>query len=126
MTTVLSNEKTLVETSGKECSSGLPIQGYEMHVGRSEGPALDRPFLDLNGRPDGAVSNDGRIIGCYVHGLFASDEFRHAFLKRLRERHHSGLHYDQLVETTLDKLADHLEAHLDIDRLLQIAESTVS
>ncbi|MGI9452610.1 MAG: cobyric acid synthase [Geminicoccaceae bacterium] len=126
MTTILSDEKTLVETSGRECSSGLPIQGYEMHVGRSEGPALNRPFLDLNGRPDGAVSDDGRIIGCYVHGLFASDDFRHAFLKHLRERDHSGLHYDQLVETTLDQLADHLEAHLDIDRLYRIAESTIS
>ena len=126
MKTVLSNEKKLVQTSGRECGSGLPIRGYEMHVGRSEGPALDRPFLDLHGRPDGAVSGDGRIIGCYVHGLFASDDFRHAFLNRLRERDHSGLHYDQLVETTLDQLADHLEAHLDVTRLLQIAESAAS
>ncbi len=123
MTTVLSDRKTLIETSGRERMSGFPVRGYEMHIGKSEGPALDRPFLDLNGGPDGALSDDGLVIGCYVHGLFANDEFRHAFLNRLRERDHSGLHYDQLVEATLDKLAGHLEAHLDIDRLWEIAVS---
>jgi len=126
MTTVLSGKKTLIETSGSECESGLPIRGYEMHVGSTDGPALDRPFLDLDGRRDGAISDDGRIIGCYVHGLFASDDFRHAFLTRLRERDHSGLHYQQQVDATLDLLADHLESHLDIDRLHQIAASVVS
>ncbi len=123
--TSLGGEKTLIETRGKECRSGLAIQGYEMHIGRTFGPALDRPFLDLDGRPDGAVSEDGRIMGCYVHGLFASDAFRHAFLKRLREREQSGLHYDQLVDSTLDQLAEHLNAHLDIDGLLRIAEDVV-
>ena len=56
------------------------VHGYEMHVGRTSGPALARPMLDLDGRPDGAVSPDGRIMGCYVHGLFADDDFRPAFL----------------------------------------------
>ncbi len=120
--TSLTPEKSLVEIQGRECRSNLPISGYEMHIGRTEGPALDRPFLDLDGRPDGAVSEDGRIIGSYVHGLFASDDFRQAFLCRIRERHESGLHYERLVETALDRLADHLAAHLHIDQLRRIAE----
>lgn len=123
--TSLGGKKTLLATSGEECRSGLAIQGYEMHIGKTLGPALDRPFLDLNGRPDGAISEDGRIMGCYVHGVFASDAFRHAFLKRLRDREHSSLHYEQLVDNTLDQLAEHLNAHLDVDELLRIAEGGV-
>ena len=41
-------------------------------------------MLDLGGRPDGATSADGRVMGCYLHGIFASDDFRRAFLKRLK------------------------------------------
>ena len=95
-----------------------------MHVGRTSGPALARPMLDLDGRPEGAVSPDGRIMGCYVHGLFAADGFRHAFLARLQERaRRPGLPFEQQIEATLDALADHLEAHVDLDGLLALARS---
>jgi adenosylcobyric acid synthase len=119
--TVLTSKKTLVETSGIVCESGLPISGYEMHVGKSVGPALDNPFLTLGGRPEGAVSDDGKVIGCYVHGLFAADGFRQDFLGRIRARETSSVAYDRQVETTLDQLADHLERHLDISELMMIA-----
>jgi adenosylcobyric acid synthase len=121
--TTLAPAKSLTKVSGTECRSGLPIEGYEMHRGRTVGAALDQPFLDLHGRPDGAVSGDGRIIGSYVHGLFACDEFRHAFLSRLRERRHSGLDYERQVDAALDKLADHLQRHLQIDRILALAKN---
>jgi adenosylcobyric acid synthase len=62
-------------------------------------------------------------MGCYVHGLFAADDFRHAFLARLRKREPSGLIFEQQIETTLDALADHLEAHVDLDGLLALAGS---
>jgi adenosylcobyric acid synthase len=80
-------------------------------------------MLDLDGRPDGAVSADGRVMGCYVHGLFAADDFRHAFLARLQDRVASGLSFERQIETTLDALADHLEAHVDLDGLLALARS---
>jgi adenosylcobyric acid synthase len=121
--TVLSGEKQLHEVRGKELMSGAPVHGYEMHVGRSTGPALSRPMLDLGGRPDGAVSPDGRIMGCYVHGLFAADGFRHAFLARLKERQASGLIFEQQIDATLDMLADHLEAHADLEGLLALARA---
>jgi adenosylcobyric acid synthase len=92
-----------------------------MHIGRTTGPGLDRALLDLNGRPDGAVSDDGRVLGSYLHGLFASDAFRHAFLARLKDRAASGLAYEAEVEATLDKLAAHLERCLDLDALLEAA-----
>jgi adenosylcobyric acid synthase len=121
--TVLTDGKQLRTVRGKEILSKEPIHGYEMHVGRTGGPALARPMLDLEGRPDGAVSADGRIMGCYVHGLFAADRFRHAFLARLRARAPSGLFFEQRIEATLDALADHLDSHLDVDGLLALARS---
>jgi adenosylcobyric acid synthase len=122
--TVLGGDKTLVEAEGVEVESGEPVRGYEMHVGVTGGPALERPLLALAGRPQsagGAVSADGRVLGCYLHGLFAADGFRHAFLSRLKLRAVSGLAYEAEVERTLDALADHLAAHLDLDRLLAAA-----
>jgi adenosylcobyric acid synthase len=117
--TVLGSEKQLAETSGTEIASGAPVRGYEMHLGVTTGPGLARPMLDLNGRSDGAISTDGRIAGCYLHGLFASDSFRQAFLARLGAG--STAHYDATIETTLDALADHLEQSLDLDALLAAA-----
>jgi adenosylcobyric acid synthase len=121
--TVLTGDKQLREVRGRELASGEMVHGYEMHVGRTSGPALGRPMLDLAGRLDGAVSPDGRIMGCYVHGLFAADGFRHAFLARLKRRAPSGLRFEQQIEATLDALADHLEAHVDLHGLLALARS---
>jgi adenosylcobyric acid synthase len=121
--TVLAEDKQLDEVRGREIASGEPIRGYEMHMGRTSGPALARPMLDLAGRPDGAVSADGRIMGCYVHGLLAADGFRHAFLARLQARAPSGLAFEQQIDATLDALADHLEAHADLDGLLALARA---
>jgi adenosylcobyric acid synthase len=121
--TVLTGDKQLHEVRGREIASGQPIHGYEMHVGGTTGPALVWPMLGLEGRPDGAVSADGRIMGCYVHGLFAADGFRHAFLARLKPRTASAVVFEQQIEATLDALADHLEAHVDLEGLLALARS---
>ena len=63
-------------------------------------------------------------MGCYLHGLFAADAFRHAFLSRLRNRATSGVAYEAGIERTLDNLAEHLEAHLDLDALLAAARGS--
>jgi adenosylcobyric acid synthase len=123
LATTLTSAKRLAEVAGREIASGEPVSGYEMHVGESTGPALARPMLELAGRPDGAVSEGGRIMGCYLHGLFAADGFRHAFLARLRQRQASGVAYEAQIEATLDALADHLDAALDVDGLLELARS---
>ncbi|MBK8176889.1 MAG: cobyric acid synthase [Rhodospirillales bacterium] len=119
--TTLGGEKLLTEASGIELSSGLPVRGYEMHVGRTEGPARARAMLRLNSGEDGAVSADGFVAGCYLHGLFASDAYRAAFLAGLRRGRAPGLAYEAQVETILDALADHLAAHIDLDALLAAA-----
>jgi adenosylcobyric acid synthase len=120
--TLLSGDKTLRPVTGTDIAAGTQIAGYEMHVGITTGPGLRTPMLRLTDGPDGAVSADGRVAGCYVHGLFASNSFRAAFLARLGSTG-SGLDYDRLVETTLDQLADHLETHLDLDALLAAARA---
>ena len=121
--TVITAEKTLVEASGVDLESGEAVHGYEMHVGETSGAARNRPMLRLaDGNEEGAVSADGRVMGCYLHGLFAADGFRRAFLRRLGARHDSGLAYETQVESTLDHLAEHLEASLDLDRMLALAE----
>ena len=121
--TFLGGDKTLRPVSGTDLATGAPVSGYEMHTGTTGGTDCKRPMLDLEGRPDGSVSTDGRVMGCYVHGLFASNPFRHGFLSRLRQRRDSGLDYDELVQRTLDDLASHLQRSLDIDRILEIANA---
>src|SRR5262249_34440350 len=77
--TELTGDKALLEVQGDD-AAGVPVSGYEMHVGITRGPGTLRPMLRLgNGtgsRPEGARSPDGRIEGCYVHGLFTNDTFR--------------------------------------------------
>ena len=69
----------------------------------------------------GAVSADGRVMGCYLHGLLAADDFRHSLLARIRGRAGARLAYEARVEAALEGLAQHLERCLDLDRLLAIA-----
>jgi adenosylcobyric acid synthase len=123
ITTRLTGEKTLVEAQGCDHATGAAVRGYEMHVGVTEGADCARPMLDLGGRPDGAVSADGRVMGCYLHGIFASDEFRSAFLQSLRAGFRSELAFESHVDATLDALADHLERHVAVDRIWEIANA---
>jgi adenosylcobyric acid synthase len=122
--TTMRGDKSTTLVSGIHCATGTAIQGYEIHLGRSDGADCARPVLSLDGRPDGARSADGRIQGTYVHGLFTGDAFRRAWLANLGIG--SALAYESRIETALDALADHLEAHLDIEQLLKIARSRQS
>src|SRR5262249_22190811 len=120
--TVMTDDKTLREISATHLATGESFRGYEMHIGRTEGPDCARPFARLaDGRLEGAASANGRVAGCYLAGIFAEDGFRHAFLAEIRNRHASGLAYDAEIEAVLDGLAHHLGRHLDLDRILEIA-----
>lgn len=120
--TTLTGDKRLVEAEGRELSTGQPVRGYEMHIGKTTGPGLARPMAEIAGHADGAVSADGLVMGCYLHGIFASDDFRQAFLSRIREGRPQAEAYEAKVEATLDALADHLEENCDLDAMLAIAE----
>jgi adenosylcobyric acid synthase len=118
--TVLEGDKRLAQVTGRELTTGMPVRGYEMHLGVTTGRGLARPMLELDGHPDGAVNANGRVKGCYLHGLFASDAFRQAFLARLGAEI-SALEYEPMIDTVLDRLADHIEGHLDVAALLAAA-----
>jgi adenosylcobyric acid synthase len=115
-------KKRLSETRARHVETGIDFQGYEIHIGQTAGPDCTRPFADVSGRFEGAISKDRRVMGSYLHGMFRDDHFRRSFLSRLGARA-SGFSYESTVETTLDRLADHLEEHLDISGLLSLASS---
>ena len=119
--TVLGGPKTLRPVTGVAVAGGAPFSGYEMHVGRTTGPDTVRPLLRFaDGTPDGATSPDGCIAAAYVHGFFAHPAQRAAWLTPF-DAAASGKDYEASVETTLDGLADHLEQHVAINRLLAAA-----
>ncbi|WP_193186302.1 cobyric acid synthase [Nisaea sediminum] len=122
--TVLTPEKSLTRISG-ETSAGAAIAGYEIHIGRTDGPDRARPFavIDDGSGPheDGATSPDGRIAGSYVHGMFASDGFRRAFLAELGATRLAETSFETVIDGVLDRLADHLETHIDTARLFSLA-----
>ncbi len=119
--TRLTAEKVLTPVAGEDVETGEVVTGYEMHMGRTEGADCGRPMLRFGDRVDGAASRDRLVQGCYVHGLFAADSFRHSFLDRLRTRSVSGVNYETRMEAALDALANHLAHYLDIERLLGFA-----
>jgi adenosylcobyric acid synthase len=118
--TTLSADKRLVAARGAT-HDGVPFAGYEMHMGLTDGPDRARPFARLaDGAPDGALSADGRVMGTYVHGLFADDRQRVAWLARLGAGG-AAVSYEAQVEATLDRLAAHLAESIDLDRVLALA-----
>jgi adenosylcobyric acid synthase len=119
--TVLTQEKVTRPTQGIHVATGEQVDGYEIHLGRTQGPDCTRPVIMIGERPDGASSADGRVEGTYLHGVFGADAFRRSYLARLGIA--SRLSYEAHVEGAFDALARHLETHLDLDRLLAIARS---
>ena len=120
--TVLAHAKTVRPVRARHERSGLELEAYEIHLGRTAGPDAARAPFSVDGQAEGAVSATGQIMGTYLHGLFATDPFRQAFLKELQPAGAVGsLRYEAEIEATLDALADHLEASLDTDRILAIA-----
>jgi adenosylcobyric acid synthase len=119
--TELAGDKSLVAVRGRTLADDVAVSGYEMHIGRTTGAGTRRPLIQLDdGRADGAISANGLIAGTYLHGFFAGDAQRAAWLARLGAPA-SPLAYEELVEETLDALAAHLEAHLDVEKLLSLA-----
>lgn len=119
VTTIMHPQKRLARTEATYLPTGDPVSGYEIHIGHTRGPDCARAWLRIGDRSEGAASETGQIRGCYLHGLFASDAFRARYLAELGAA--SQVAFTTSVDETLDALADHLEAHLDLDLLLRLA-----
>ena len=118
--TVMEPEKIVRNSSARSVQFDLPLEGYEIHLGRTTGPDMARPSAIINGVEDGAVSADGKVMGTYLHGLFSADAFRTKFLESLGVRG-GGIDYRAEVERALDEVAAELESHLDCDAIFALA-----
>ncbi len=118
--TAMEPEKIVRNSRAHSLVYDTPLSGYEIHLGRTNGPDCERAPVLLGGHPDGAASPDGKVFGTYLHGLFAADEFRARFLESLGVSS-AAAGYLQAVETALDEVAEALERHVDCDRLLALA-----
>ncbi|MQY51982.1 cobyric acid synthase [Rhodocyclus gracilis] len=152
--TTIGGDKRLLDLDAVDRVSGERVTGYEMHMGRTQGAALAQPWLrlvDADGesgedadlsariaplgsheRAEGAVSADGRVMGSYVHGLFAADGFRRHWLAQMRgeavehgagqgERTTPASAYEARVDAALDAFAAQLAEDLDLDTLWALA-----
>ena len=117
--TVMKPRKRLAWTDARYLPTGDHLRGYEIHLGETTGPDCARAWLEVGGRPEGAASGDGRVQGSYLHGLFTSDVFRASYLKEFGAV--SDFLYERAVESTLNALAKHLEAHMDLDLLWSLS-----
>lgn len=120
--TVLEAEKQLKIVEGVWLGAEAPVRGYEIHLGVSRGPALDRPLLRLaDGRSDGACSDDGQVAGSYVHGLFDTPEALAALLAWAGAGDAVKADLAARREADIERLADAVEGHCDVAALLVAA-----
>lgn len=117
--TVIESEKQLRNVSGRLLIEDARVRGYEIHMGRSSGVALERPAVLLDdGRADGAISRDGQILATYVHGLFEEASACCGLLRWAGLEAPQRVNHGQRREAMLDRLADCIERSLDLGRLL--------
>jgi adenosylcobyric acid synthase len=115
--TTMQPRKHLALTPATYLPTGDRLEGYEIHLGETTGPDCANAWLSVNDQPAGAAQ--GRVRGCYLHGLFSADGFRSTILKEMGGA--AGIDYEGMVEHTLDALAAHMEQHLNVDQLLALA-----
>lgn len=120
METALEPEKQLRNVKGRLAIGNVQVNGYEIHAGRTRGLALESPAVYLPGGPDGAVSEDGQVLGTYLHGLFESRDACATLLAWAGLDDTQPFDYHGLREAAIDRLAVAVEEHLDTDRVLEL------
>ncbi|CRM79762.1 cobyric acid synthase [Pseudomonas brenneri] len=119
--TTLEAEKQLRNVRGRLALEEAPVSGYEIHAGVTRGTALERPAVLLDdGRSDGAQSDDGQILGTYLHGLFETPAACSALLRWAGLQDVQEVDYHGLRERDIERLADLVEQHLDTRLLRQL------
>jgi adenosylcobyric acid synthase len=118
--TTMTKEKNLNLTNATYTDSNVLVEGYEIHIGETNGPDCLNEWLKVPHRNISASDSSGQILGCYMHGLFASDAFRSAFLTSLGSAS-SVSNFSRLVDDTLDDLAVFITKHIDLETLKSLA-----
>ena len=124
--TILAGNKTLTRVNARSMKFDTAVSGYEIHIGQTGGADCQRPVLSLDGRSEGATSANGLVMGSYVHGIFADNEFRRAFLNDLatskgRSGQFAEIDFESRVDAVLDQLAGEMAQNLDMDAFANIA-----
>jgi adenosylcobyric acid synthase len=121
--TTLESEKQLRNTTGVLSFEGAAVRGYEIHAGVSRGSALTTPSAVLeDGRPDGAISDDGKILGTYLHGVFESPDACAALLRWAGLSDPKRIDYREVRERAIERVADSVETHLDMHAILGLLQ----
>ncbi|WP_242166987.1 MULTISPECIES: cobyric acid synthase [unclassified Pseudomonas] len=119
--TTLEQEKQLRNVRGRLLLEDAEVSGYEIHAGVTAGNALSRAAVLLDdGRTDGAQSEDGQILGTYLHGLFETPAACSALLRWAGLQDVQEVDYHALRERDIERLADLVENHLDTDLLRKL------
>jgi adenosylcobyric acid synthase len=121
LATVLEAHKQLRNSDGVLTLDNAVVHGYEIHAGVSSGKALERPavvFADT--RVDGAICAAGQILGTYLHGLFEAPAACAALLRWAGLRDPKTIDYVAVREAAIDRLADVVESHLDVQRIMSL------
>ncbi len=120
MDTVLEPEKCLRRVNGRLVLDEAPVTGYEIHMGQTTGPARQRPAIRLESHDEGARSEDGQILGTYLHGLFESAPACDALLAWAGLAGVDSPDYAALREAGIERLADVMARELDPERVEQL------
>ncbi|MEC8427300.1 MAG: cobyric acid synthase CobQ, partial [Pseudomonadota bacterium] len=123
MATTLEPHKQLERVSGTIGLPGQPevtIEGYEIHMGVSSGSELQRGVIQLTdageSRREGALSQDGQVLGTYLHGLFDHADACRELLRWAGLSEAKTVDYRQRQEAEIERLADTLGQHMDLQR----------
>ncbi len=120
MVTEFGEEKRTVRTRGSVVGAvggsssliGIPVEGYEIHMGMTRS---ELPVFSLERGMDGGIDGSGRIWGTYLHGVFDTSDFRRAWLQTMGwQVKGEPLSLRAFRERAFDRLADHIENHLDM------------
>jgi adenosylcobyric acid synthase len=117
--TELHADKQLHRVKGQLCFDNASIEGYEIHAGISTGSALDKPLAYLPDRNDGALGDDGQIIGTYLHGIFDHQQACQALLGWAGLKQAEAIDYKAIQEKEINRLADAIEEHLNLEAIYQ-------
>jgi adenosylcobyric acid synthase len=115
--TTLAPVKQLTQVTGYLFDSKVRVDGYEIHMGITDGPDLIRPAIDLGDRTDGVISSDNQILCSYLHGLFDHHEACDALLQWAGLDADASVDYQALRQREIDRVATMLETEIDFDLL---------
>ena len=115
--TELRSHKQLRQVKARLAPDDTPVSGYEIHAGVTTGAALQRPAVLLPDRQDGAISEDGQVLGCYLHGLFDEGAACAALLNWAGLEQAQAPDYRDLRERQIERLADAVEENIDMIKI---------